>query len=71
MPMERFTWLMVTEGVVWLYATTTAYAWAWLAVFFPRVADAEHAELMACHQALVFAKEQQVAKVILETAAPE
>jgi ribonuclease HI len=35
--------------------------------FYPRVGDAEHAELLACHQALIFAKEKGVDKVVLET----
>jgi ribonuclease HI len=35
--------------------------------FFPHTADPESAELLACRQGLVLAREAQVAKVILET----
>jgi hypothetical protein len=35
--------------------------------FFPHVADAEGAELLACRRGLILAKELQVARVILET----
>jgi ribonuclease HI len=57
---------MVTEGAAWSSETIMVFS-RWSKPYFPHVADAEGAELLACRRGLKLAHEAQVQRLVLET----